>query len=42
VTQSEIWAKETAGKPDRTLDILKTLNKQAARCAKQSLNPDEP
>tara|TARA_B100001063_G_C16690780_1_gene516929 strand:- start:677 stop:907 length:231 start_codon:yes stop_codon:yes gene_type:complete len=42
VTQLEIWAKETAGKPDRTLDILKALNKLAARCATQSLNPDEP
>jgi len=42
VTQSEIRSKETAGKPDRALDILKALDKLAARCAKQSLNPDEP
>jgi hypothetical protein len=42
VTQSEVWAKETAGNPDRALDILKALNKLAARCATQSINPDEP
>jgi len=42
VTQSEIRAKETAGKPDRALDILKALNKLMARCAMQSLNPGEP
>jgi hypothetical protein len=42
VTQSEIRAKETAGKPDRALDILKALDKPAAQCATQSFNPDEP
>jgi hypothetical protein len=42
VTQSEIRAKETAGKPDRTLDILNALDRLAAQCATQSLNPDEP
>jgi hypothetical protein len=42
VTQSEIRAKETAGKPDRTLDILNALDKLAAQYATQSLNPDEP
>jgi len=42
VTQSEIRAKETAGKPDRALDILKAVDKLAAQCATQSLNPDEP
>jgi hypothetical protein len=42
VTQSEIRAKETAGKPDRALDIPKALNKLVARCAMQSFNPDEP
>jgi len=42
VTQSEIRAKETAGKPDLALDILKAVDKLAAQCATQSLNPDEP
>ena len=42
VTQLEIRAKETAGKPDRALDILTALDKLAAQCATQSLNPDEP
>ncbi|MDA8855766.1 hypothetical protein N9I82_01425 [Alphaproteobacteria bacterium] len=42
MTQSEIRAKETAGKPDRTLDILNALDRLAAQCATQSLNPDEP
>jgi hypothetical protein len=42
VMQSGIRAKETAGKPDRALDILKALNKLTAQCATQSLNPDEP
>jgi hypothetical protein len=41
-TQSEIREKETAGKPDRVLDILKALDKRTAQCATQSLNPDEP
>jgi hypothetical protein len=42
VTQSEIRAKETAGKAGRGLDIPKALNKPAALCATQSLNPDGP
>ena len=42
VPHSDIRTKETAGKTDRALDILKALNKLAARCATQSLNPDEP
>ncbi|MDB2469061.1 hypothetical protein N9X39_03195 [Alphaproteobacteria bacterium] len=42
MTQSEIRAKETAGKPDRALDILKALDKLVAQCATQNLNPDEP
>jgi len=42
VTQSKIRAKETAGKPDRTFDILNALDRLAAQCAAQSLNPDEP
>jgi len=42
VTQSEIRAKETAGKPDRALNILTALDRLAAQCATQSLNPDEP
>jgi hypothetical protein len=42
VTQPEIRAKETAGKPDRALDVLKALDQMVAKCATQSLNPDEP
>jgi hypothetical protein len=40
--QSEIRAKETAGKPDRTLAIPNALDRLAEQCAEQSLNPDEP
>jgi hypothetical protein len=35
--QSEIRAKETAGKPDRALDILKALNKLATHAPSKTL-----
>ena len=37
VTQSEIRATETAGKPDRTLDIIKALDKLAAHVPRKTL-----